>query len=528
MSVAFKFSNNKIALYVGMFLSGVLASVPYFVDDLFVLTFVSLFLFFVILKQFKHIQRRVFLPFFCYFSGFYLLLYSFLSELYPFERFGFTQAQATFVIICACILIPLLHASVFSLIMSISRIVNNDRFFPLVYSALWVLGEWVLSLGTLAFPWANTAVSMTGLLPYIQSAALFGTYFVTFVTVFGCAFIAECVYSKRVVSFVLGFSVILSNLLLGSILMVVSEKPSSDPVKVAVVQGNVLSNEKWVSGNSERIFETYIKLTEEAASNDADIILLPESAIPKNFYKDGSIHTELSKIAKKYSTTIILGIQSYENKALYNSAVAILPDGSLSQRYDKRHLVPFGEFVPFADTLGNLIPFVADMNENSIPFTEGTDSVVFETPNGTVSPLICFDSIFPEFASDAVNNDADILAIVTNDSWFNDSVGIYTHLRHAQLRAIENNRYVLRAANTGISAFIDSKGRIIVNTLPLTKDVIYADIYARNAKTLYTTIGDITLYASALIVTCLITTYIFQRLRRIKNGKNSTSSDGDL
>ena len=125
-------------------------------------------------------------------------------------------------------------------------------------------------------------------------------------------------------------------------------------------------------------------------------------------------------------------------------------------------------------------------------------------------------------------NGAKYIAIVTNDSWFNDSVGIYTHLRHAKLRAIENRRNVMRAANTGISAFIDEKGRIITQTEALTLDTASAEVYAIDSNTLYYYVGDIFLYGSFITLICFVFYSIFDKLRRKFNGNHPTSPDRDL
>ncbi len=494
-----------------------MGAIPYYCEALFILTFVSVFLQLYIAFKQKNENGRTYLPFFCYFIGFYTPLYLFLSELYPYERFGFSETQAVFIVICSCILIPLIHAAVNALVFLISKVFPQKSISIFGYAALWVIGEWILTLGTLAFPWANIAVSLTGFLPYLQTASLFGKSFITFITVVGCGAFAYAASNKKRFMALCGAAVIGLNTIVGSIMWFIPTE-TTDTVKVAALQGNVLSNEKWVDRNQSDIYERYMSLLEDAAKNGAEIILLPESAIPISFSEGGRLHNDFAEIAEEYGVTVVAGITCRENRKLYNSVIAVYPDGSISQRYDKRHLVPFGEFIPFADTIGELFPFVADFNESSSDFAEGENSVVINTKNGSIAPLVCFDSIFPQFASDGVNDGADMIAVVTNDSWFNDSNGIYTHLRHAQLRAIENKRYVLRAANTGVSAFIDERGNIITATEPLTVDTVYAEVSIIKQTTLYKTIGDIFLYISFITVIAFI---LYYHIGRIKNGKAS-------
>lgn len=496
-----------------------MGALPYYFEYLFLFTFVSLFcLFYIVIKQ-REALNRCYLPFFCYFIGFYTPVYLFLSELYPYSNFGFDKTQAIFVLICSCLAIPLLHASVEAGIMSFCKLFFGNWSDIIGFGALWVIGEWVLTLGVLAFPWTAVAVSFTGFLPYLQTASLFGKLFITFITAASCYALAYAVRKKIKLYAFLGIGIILLNTFVGTVLYLTPTQ-RGDEFKVAAIQGNVLSNEKWDIENNGTIFERYISLTEEAAKSGAELIILPESAIPQRFVPDGAIHRELARITKQYSVTIVTGVHYYDHELAesYNAVIAVLPDGSgsLSEHYDKRHLVPFGEFIPFADTLSDIFPFVAELNLSRVTLVEGKEPTVIETNHGSIGPLVCFDSIFPQFAKESVANGADFISIVTNDSWFNDSVGVYTHLRHAQLRAIENKRYVLRAANTGVSAFIDEHGNIITQTQPLTIDIAYANACRVSGRTLYTYVGDVVLYISFAILLFYFAFY----LRSNKNGNH--------
>lgn len=505
-------------------IAGVLGTLPYFCESLFIFTFISLFLQFFVAMQQKRECKKVFLPFFSYYIGFFTPLYLFLSELYPYERFGFDGRQAIFIVFCSCVLIPLLHAAVESLIMLISVWFPKGNCDIFGYAALWVIAEWVLSLGTLAFPWSATAVSLTGFLPYIQTASLFGKYFITFITAFSCAAFAKAITDKRAVLSYIGVGVLLINTLTGVAMRYIPcNNDNCETINAALIQGNVLSNEKWVSSNKETIFERYISMAEEAAKNGADIIVIPESAIPLAFYENSRIHTSLSEIAERYDVTFIAGINYKTDEVYGNSVIAVYPDGTLSERYDKRHLVPFGEFIPFADIIGKYLPFVAEFNDGSSALTEGSKPVVIETEHGSITPLVCFDSIFPQFAREGCANGAEMIAIVTNDSWFNNSVGIYTHLRHARLRAIENRKQVMRAANTGVSAFIDEKGCIIKASQPLETDIVYSEVTFNSSKTLYSRIGDIVVYISFAVILILLIIFLYLRFKENNNGKNTAS-----
>lgn len=512
--------NKKFSSFL-CFLAGIIGSFPYYIESLFVCTFLSFFLLFRVVIIERKERHRFFKPFFWYFFGHYTLLYLFLSEMYPFSRFGFNSNQAVFILICSCFAIPLLHTVVVSSVMLFSKLFKNNLLSALGYASLFVIAEWILSLGFMAFPWGSVAVSLTGCLPYLQTISLFGKYFITFITVAGCYLLASSHFERKAKYAIYGAAIILFNLLVGTVIWFVPNQ-NSDKVDAAVIQGNVLSNEKWETGNSTVIYNKYIQLTEKAAQDGYSLIVLPESAIPITFTPGGKIHTALADIANRYNSTIICGVHYYDStlKEFYNSVIAIYPDGSLSERYDKRHLVPFGEFIPFVDFIGKFLPFVSEFNDGTSDLTEGTEAVVIETEYGNVGPLVCFDSIFPQFAIEAVNENADYIAVVTNDSWFNDSAGIYTHLRHSQIRAIENKRYIVRAANTGISAIINERGQITVQTKPLTTATVGDTIYKIEVKTLYSLIGNIFIYISFAIILIIIIDFFKERIY----GNHSTSS----
>ena len=165
-----------------------------------------------------------------------------------------------------------------------------------------------------------------------------------------------------------------------------------------------------------------------------------------------------------------------------------------------------------------MFPFVAEFNNSRYELCEGAGAQNISTPLCDIAPAVCFDSIFPQFTRAGTSAGAELIAVVTNDSWFNDSVGIYTHLRHSQLRAIESGKYVVRAANTGISAVIDPHGRITAQTEPLAECTLYADITPIRGKTLYCTLGDTVIYISALaVIAAAIKSYTEKR----KNAENS-------
>lgn len=499
-------------------LAGALASLPYFFEYLFIFTFAGYFLLFLAVLRERRRENKIFRLFFCYFIGFYVPLYSFLSELYPFDRFGFTEGQAVFVVICACLLIPLLHSAIMSCVMLLSKLCRNGYFEIPLFASLFTVGEWLLSLGGLAFPWGSTAVSLTGFLPFVEPVSIFGQYFITFIVVGACVMFAKAIVDSGKMFALFAAMILLVNTASGTLILLMP-RDGETTAKAALIQGDVLSNEKWDSSKYQEIFDKYISMTETAAQNGAKLILLPESAIPSTFTPGCQVHNAVADICVRYGVTVIMGVHAYSNGSNYNSVIAVYPDGTLSDRYDKRHLVPFGEYIPFSELLSDLFPFVASLSSDGSELTEGTDPVLIDSEYGKLGCLVCFDSIFPSFSRESVSEGAELLVIVTNDSWFNDSQGIYTHLRHAKIRAIETGRTVMRAANTGISAFIDECGSVVSSTSPLDEEILYASVTFSSVETPYVQTGDLILYAAMLLILTNIVIYI---IRRIKNGKNQT------
>jgi apolipoprotein N-acyltransferase len=258
----------------------------------------------------------------------------------------------------------------------------------------------------------------------------------------------------------------------------------------------------------------------QAAENGAKIIVLPESAIPIEFTENGVLYSQFAKIAEEFDVTILAGVIINKDDLSYNSVVAVYPDGSVSKPYSKRHIVPFGEYIPYQSFLEKAVPFIKELNLGGLESAAGDEAVVFEIEGIRNGSLVCFDSIFDSLARDNTVNGAEVITVVTNDSWFKDSAGITQHLNHSVLRAIENRRTVIRAANTGISAFISPKGELLKQTEPLVTDIIYCDVTASDGKTLYVLCGNITLYLAIAFEVIMVILSIYRKVRN-KNAKKS-------
>jgi apolipoprotein N-acyltransferase len=232
-------------------------------------------------------------------------------------------------------------------------------------------------------------------------------------------------------------------------------------LSVALLQPNVPQSEKWDAAHIEMIRERLAKLTRSAVPV-ADLIVWPETSTP-GFLRDSP---EIFAMLQRYgdeNSQFLIGSMDYEiaeerRYNYFNSSFLIDADGRLEAKYDKRHLVLFGEYVPFQDAL----PFLKALTPIEGSFRSGTESTIFRVGEARipVAALICFEDSFPYLASEAVRNGARVLVNQTNDAWFDPSCGSRQHLSQSVFRAVENRVPLIRAANTGISAHIDRAGRI--------------------------------------------------------------------
>ena len=289
-------------------------------------------------------------------------------------------------------------------------------------------------------------------------------------------------------------------------------------VTVSAIQGNVSSTEK-ADGSFLYEVDKYLEMIyDEDKRTDPDIIVTPESAVPLNLNHFSSVADRFALASEQTGAVILLGAFHETKSHSYNSIFMFTPDGKVSETvYNKRHLVPFGEFLPFRPVLQTLLPFLDDINYMDNDLTAGEDATVFDTGHGLVGSVICFDSIFELLSAESVQNGAEMLAVSTNDSWFSDSSAIFEHNGHAILRAVENRRYVVRAANTGLSSVLTPRGEILAKLDPLLTGTISSKIPMRDDLTFFTKHPNL---FPILLVSCAVIVFALPSVKYcIKNKK---------
>lgn len=475
-----------------------------------------------------------------FFWSFYLVVFHWFINLYPLDFIdGMTKGGAIAVVLAAWIGLSLFQAVMgglcFVVVGLLLRLPKLERFWwskPFLIAGVWSVYEWTQTLGWWGVPWGRLPIGQSSYLVGLQTASWFGSYFVTFVLVavnaslaLGiCAWLRKEERTARIhIRFACLASVAMLVFQYGAGTLIWTLAPTSEKiVRVAAVQGNISSHEKWELAHLNRTMEVYWDYTMQAAEQGAEIVVWPETALP---YEVDAETEYLVELAKQSGAVILVGAFTNEeaDRGDYNSIVCFLPDGTMHESiYSKRRLVPFGEFVPWSGLIRTLIPPLADlvMSEDSVEWGEGSN--LFTLDQGKVGSLICFDSIYEGLTRESVRDGAELLCLSTNDSWFTDSAALYMHNAQAQLRAIESGRQVVRSANTGISTVITARGEVTADLAPLVDGILVEDVSLHSHTTLYTYIGNLFVYLWIIILTFLLMLGGVFRVRKVFQNLDST------
>jgi len=462
--------------------------------------------------------RRMYGMGFCFFAVYFIIAWHWFLWMYPLDYAGLSNPASAAVVILGSVGMGGFQAVTAALLFPLLGLICRSKYLsrrpllhPFIFAALWVILEWFQAhSGWSGVPWGRLPIGQSEMLLTLQSASLFGSYFITFLLVAVNGLLAYgFVYAdKRRLAGVLALSMVTVNLGFGAVYMAIPSKGDTT-VKAGAIQGNLASGEEWGAvGSTSRAIETYCELTRQAASEGARVVLWPETAIPVCIDRNGHIRDTLTELATECNITILVGIftDCPEEEGDYNSVIAVLPDGTVAETaYHKRNLVPFGEFVPLRDMITVVAPMLMDINTLDHDLAFGKEASVIPFTNGKVGPRICFDSIYEDNALESVRNGAELLAIPTNDSWFKDSRGVWMHSAQAQIRAIETGRYVVRAANTGVSSVITDKGEVTDYLGTFKTGYVLQEAKLLNGRTLYTVIGNTFVYlCMASVAGCLL------------------------
>jgi len=371
----------------------------------------------------------------------------------------------------------------------------------------WVALEYIRSHALTGFGWAGLGQSQYQNLPFIQIADITGMYGVSFIVVMANALLKECIACVRegkkevlrkrlLVPGVVVAGIVLACYGYGRYRLAPGTAPSR--AKVAVVQGNIRQELKWMPSARPLIMKRYQSLTRQAAVEKPDVIIWPETAFPGYRWEIPALFEQLKDFVAEIRIPLLVGLVDYQEDAdtYYNAAVLISRDGKVIEQHNKLHLVPFGEYIP----LRKMLPFLSGI----VPigdFTPGARHTLF--PVGSekyFSVLICFEDTPAYIARAFTRAGTNLLVNITNDAWFQDTKAPFLHMASSVFRTVENRRGLVRAANTGVSCIIDPQGRIVQYVQDSTEKKTYvsgytvASVALQDEQTFYTKYGDIFTY----------------------------------
>jgi apolipoprotein N-acyltransferase len=395
----------------------------------------------------------------------------------------------------------------------------SNKIALILYPLFWAAYEYLYMLTDASFPWLTLGSGLSYFLSFIQIADIIGAVGISIAVIYINILFTKAwekyKEKKKIFSFpfIAGLSIILLFILYG-IIRTSTFELSDEKIKVGIIQPNLDPWDKWSGGSIDEITQLYFELSQRAIDNGAELIVWPETAFP--IFLTGPtfapVKDSVLQFLNKNEVYLLTGMPDlvYFDKndsmpsdvkyseaddfyyATYNAIMMLSPDTREIQRYGKMKLVPFGERVPFVDAL----PFLGDLIKWGVGLSGwnvGKDTVIFKMYNESsadtlsLNGLVCYESIYPFFVAKFVQKNVDIITVVTNDSWYGKLSGPYQHKEISVLRAIENRRSLIRAANGGISCIINPLGETEAETEMLTQDLIVGNVIIQNNRSTFFT-----------------------------------------
>jgi apolipoprotein N-acyltransferase len=415
-------------------------------------------------------------------------------------HYGNLSTPLSLIIYAALVLFLALFWAVFALLFAVI-----NRSFPawiyVLAPFIWVVAEYLVTFVFTGFPWGLLGYAQLKNVHFIQMASVTGVYGLSFVIVlFQCAFVYAI--KSRTKS---PFFAALALVLLIHVAGFVTIKPTlqaGQSFSASVIQGNVSSDIAWnelPSHDIEDIFNQHLALSRQAFKGGSRFIVWPEFSVPLCFSCPYGIYQvfkdRLFRFVSETGCTLVLGTnekKDIEGETKYfNTALILKPDLTV-ERYFKMHLVPFGEYTPYK----KIFSFISSVTHAIGDMTPGEEQRLMDYEGMQLGSPICYEIIFPDLVRKFVKKGASFLVTITNDGWYGRSAAPFQHFAMAAMRAVENRRFILRSATTGISGIIDPYGRILSESELMTQTSLTGMITPKRETTLYTRFGDILLYVS--------------------------------
>jgi apolipoprotein N-acyltransferase len=375
------------------------------------------------------------------------------------------------------------------------------------------------------FPWALLGYSQITVLPVAQIVSVVGVYGLSGLLAMAstaAAFLVVDTGRRRWIAASGTAALVAACAMWGSARLADSALlREGEHVRVAVLQGNIAQEDKWNPDLRDEITDRYLAMSREALEAGATFVIWPESSTPFYFEHDLFRGGAIRRLAREAGATLLIGSDQVEpvrttdagqpSERYYNAAFLVTPDGGVGAVYRKMHLVPFGEYVPLA----TLLFFVGPIVEAVSPFAPGEDPVLLPVDGRIASTAICYEVIFPSLIRRFVLDGSQLLTTITNDAWYGRSSAAYQHWDQAAMRAIEQGRYLARAANTGISGFVDPYGRVLQRTELFEQALVVDDLRFLTHRTVYNRLGDVVAWGSlAAVLAALLAAWTLDRRAR--------------
>jgi len=506
-----KINTFKLTNYLPALVSGVLIVLAFPVFDFYLLAWVAFIP--LLLSLWKKSPAEAFQ------AGFVFGVVYFFGTLYWIYHSINFYGGVPFVASISLVLLLCCYLSIYPAVFAyfFSSFIKRTRLpVLLIGPALWVVLEFVRSYAFTGFPWSSIGYSQYRFLSIIQVSDITGVYGISFlVLAFNCAVVDGVLLKARIremplfpLSYtIIGFCILLIVIAssLGYGFWRLGQDRPGHLVRVGLVQGNIEQDKKWDPAFQKYVMDTYAGLSLEAVKKSPDLLIWPETAVPFIFGEDKENTEQLVRFQKTLNTYLLFGSILEKKTAanqpfLTNSVLLLDKEGNIVYQYDKIHLVPFGEYVPLRGVLFFVDKLVAGIGD----YLPGDQHIKAETPFGSFAPMVCYEIIFPGLVRKFYSTNGDFIVTVTNDAWFGKTAGPYQHFSMAVFRAIENRKPVMRSANTGISGFIDSNGRIVSKTELFQRQVLTGEIKTDNTLTYYSRYGDLFTYFCIVISAILL------------------------
>jgi apolipoprotein N-acyltransferase len=389
-----------------------------------------------------------------------------------------------------------LHTALFAVLLQL-QLARFGHWGMLLAAPTWVAVELIQTYAIFGgFPWMLVGYALAPYQGLLQVVTVTGIY--------GLSFLLVGVGSLLALSLRVGNAKLVA--ISAAIMLAANFMPApqgerpDDPLSVRVVQTNIDIEQSWESSAREQLMDELHTLSVLTPANP-DLVIWPETPSPFYLNHDADFRYRMGAIARALDAHFLLGYIDFDDENPSNSAGVLSPSGDQISRYNKIHLVPFGEYVP----LRTILFFAESLTRNVGDFVPGSDYTLATVDDHPVASTICYEDVFPALMRQFTRRGAELIVNVTNDGWFGATSAPYQHLRMSVVRAVENRRYIVRGANTGISAIIDPFGTVVSETELGERTVLDGVAGYRSDLTFYVRFGDVFAYlAASLAIAALL------------------------